>query len=90
MQITSITTCLEPVGKLFALKWLVFVELNRISLPFESSSSIVVELSVEALGSLDESPLEFFAIDLAAKLKMSISFIIYQLIGVVSSIYLSR
>ena len=44
--------------------------IQRIYWPLESSSSIVVELSVEALGSLDESPLEFFAIDLAAKRKI--------------------
>ena len=34
-------------------------------LPLGSSSSMVVELSVDALGSLDESPLEPFTIDLA-------------------------
>ena len=51
----------------FEWKYLNNIFEKKTNWPLESSSSMVVELSVEALGSLDESPFEFFAIDLAAK-----------------------
>merc|ERR1719323_2615535 len=49
----------------FSLFSRVAVDTFRGESTFGSSSSIVVELSVEALGSFEESPLEFFTMDLA-------------------------
>lgn len=64
------------------LKWFRFKECrNNILniyvekvLPLGSSSSMVVELSVDAFGSLEESPLEPFTIDLAKNKENYIKF----------------